>query len=182
MANWQTKSSKIVYENQWMFIREDQVVMPNGKDGLYGVVESKSNAVYVIPVDDEGNTYIVQQERYPNRNITWECVGGRTDDDAPTTAAKRELLEETGVQANSMTELTTIEVANGIATFKGIIYLATDLEKVSDNLDQDDGIIAARKLPLSEVKDMIMNGEITCVQSIAAFLMTIAYLERKKAV
>jgi ADP-ribose pyrophosphatase len=182
MNDWQTKSSKIVYENPWMMVQEDQVVLPNGKDGMYGYVSSKSNSVYVIPVDKEGNTYIVQQNRYPNKNTTWECVGGRVDDDTPAVAAKRELLEETGVQASTLTKLSTIEIANGIATFKGTIYLATDLKKVTDNLDEDDGILAAKKLPLSTIKQMIMNGEITCVQSIAAFLMVITYLDERKTV
>jgi 8-oxo-dGDP phosphatase len=182
MSSWQTKSSRIVYENPWMVVHEDQVVMPNGKDGLYGYVGSKSDSVYVIPVDDEGNTYVVQQERYPNKNITWECVAGRTDNEDPVTAAKRELLEETGVLATTLTELSSIEIANGISTFKGTIYLATGLEKVSDQLDEEDGIIAAKKLPLVDVKRMIMDGEITCVQSIAAFLMAINYLEEQKGI
>src|SRR6266542_5506246 len=96
---WQTKSSKIVYENPWMRVFEDQVIMPNGSDGMYGYVESKSDSVYVVPIDDEGYTYIVEQQRYTTKQLSWECVAGRNEGDDPETAAKRELLEETGIRA-----------------------------------------------------------------------------------
>jgi len=180
VSAWQTKTSKVVYENPWMIVHEDMVIMPNGKDGMYGYVDSKSDSVYVVPVDEDGNTYIVQQERYTIKKMTWECVAGRMDNDDIETAVKRELLEETGVQAETITPMNTVQVANGIATFKSTFCLARGLTKVSDVLDAADGIYAAKKLPLSEVKEKILNGEITCSQSIAAFLMAMAYLEKEK--
>src|SRR5919199_5976451 len=105
MSIWQTKSSKVVYENPWMIVKEDQIIMPNGKNGMYGYVGSTSNAVFVIPIDDDGNTYIVQQEHYPSRRIAWQFVGGRKDSEPPSVAAKRELFEETGIQADEITVL-----------------------------------------------------------------------------
>lgn len=72
MASWQTKSSKIVYENPYIVVHEDQVVKPDGTDGIYGYMDSKSHSITVVPVDDEGNTWIVQQERYTLKRTTWE--------------------------------------------------------------------------------------------------------------
>jgi len=179
LNTWQTKSSKIVYENPWLFVREDAVVNPNGKDGLYGVVESKSDAVFVVPVDTEGNSYIVRQEHYTTREMAWQCVAGRTDGEAPETAAKRELLEEAGLRAKTITVLANARMASGITTFRGAICLASDLEIDTSFIDKDEGIAEVKKLPLTSIKKMIMAGEIVSTESIAAFLMTIAYLGEK---
>jgi len=178
LSSWHTKSSKIVYENPFMIVHEDQVLLPNGKPGLYGYIDSKSDSVYVVPVDDEGNTYIIQQERYTLKQKTWECVAGRTDGQAVEIAAKRELLEETGLQANSLTVLGDVQVANGISTFKSTFCIARNLTKLSSTFDQEDGILAIRKLPLASIPDKILAGDITCSQSIAAFFMAIAYLNK----
>jgi 8-oxo-dGTP pyrophosphatase MutT (NUDIX family) len=182
LAHWQTKTSKIVYENPWIVVHEDEVVMPNGKDGLFGYVESKSDSIYVVPVDDEGNTYLTQQERYPIQQITWECVAGRTDGQTLDFAAKRELLEETGVAAKTMTPIATVHVANGITTFTSTFYIARNLTLTNNELDAEDGILGVKKVPLHSLPDMILRGEITCSQSIAAFLTAIAYIEREKQV
>lgn len=175
MSIWQTISSKVVYENPWMIVHKDRVVMPNGKDGIYGYVDSKSDSVYVVPIDDEGNTYIVSQERYTVKHETWECVAGRIDEDSIEEAAKRKLLEETGLSAKSITVLRDVQVANGMATFKSTFCIATGLQQASKALDPEDGILGIKKLPLASLPSRILSGEIECSQSIAAFFMAIAY-------
>lgn len=180
MSSWQTKSSKVVYENPFMIVHEDQVIKPNGKDGIYGYVESKSDSVYVVPVDEDGNTWLVQQERYTMGVSTLECVAGRTDGESVEVAAKRELLEETGLTAKTITPMSTVWVANGMSNFKSTFCLAQNITHISNELDKDDGITATRKVPLGSIPDMILRSEITCSQSIAAFLMALAYLEKEK--
>jgi len=181
LKSWQTKSSKIVYENPWLFVREDEVINPNGKDGLYGVVESKSDGVFVVPVDTEGNSYIIKQEHYTTREMAWQCVAGRTDGEAAEVAARRELLEEAGLRAKTIIPLSVVRSASGIATFRGTICLARDLEADAHFIDKDEGIAEIKKLPLSLIKEMIMTGEIVATESIAAFFMAIAYLEKEAA-
>jgi 8-oxo-dGTP pyrophosphatase MutT (NUDIX family) len=180
MARWQTKSSSIVHKTPWIIVHNDEVIQPDGTDSQYTYIEGTSNSVFVVPVDDEGNTYIVQQERYTSKSFVWECVAGRTDDEPIEVAAKRELLEETGLSARSITNLLTFNTACSVSALKTTLCLAQDLEKVTDRLDEVDGITACKKLPLSEVKRMIMDKEITCSESIAAFLFTINYLEEIK--
>lgn len=179
MSRWQTTSSKIVYENPWIKVHEDTTITPDGKDGLYGWVESKSPAVFVVPVDDDGYTYIINQERYTRKKFSWESVAGRTDGEPYDVAAKRELLEETGVKAGKITVLTEIEIANGVTSFKGAICLAQDLQQTDSAIDAAEGISEVRKLPLTEVVDMIMRGEIVDSQTIAATFMAAEYLRGK---
>jgi len=181
VSSWQTKTSKIVYENPWIFVREDEIVMPDGKDGLYGVVESKSEGVFVVPLDEDNNTYIVQQEHYTTRELAWQCVAGRTDGEPTEVAAKRELLEEAGLRASSITILTHGRTASGVATFRSNICIARGLESDMSQFDKDE-IANIRKIPLITVKKMILAGEITATESIAAFLLAIAYLEKEKTV
>lgn len=180
MSMWQTTSSKIVYENPWLQVREDRVIMPNGKAGIYGVVESKSDAVYVVPVDKEGNTYLVKQEHYTTREPAWQCVAGRTDGESIEIAAKRELLEEAGLRAESISILSKAKVATGMTTFRGTICLAQDLSLDNSMLDEGEGISEIKKLPLEKVKEMIFSGEIATTECIAAFLLAIAYLKEKE--
>lgn len=178
-SSWQTKSSKVVYENPWILVHEDEIVTPDGKDGIYGVVESKSESVFVVPLDHDNNTYIVQQEHYTTRELAWQCVAGRSDGEPAEAAAKRELLEEAGLRAESITVLTHARTASGISTFRSNICLARGLE--SDMSAFDEGEIAkVKKVSLTAVREMIFAGEITATESIAAFLFTMAYLEKEK--
>lgn len=178
MASWQTKSTKIVYENPWIIVHEDEVITPAGKDGIFGHIDFKGESVFVVPVDNEGNTYLVEQERYVTKLTGWEIPAGATDGQSFEEAAKRELLEEAGVQAAKVEVITEFYLANGIASFKGAVCLATGLEKVTDELDSADGILAARRLPLTKVRDMILSGEIVDGPTITAVLTTMAYLEK----
>lgn len=162
-----------------MVVHEDQVIMPNGKDGLYGYIDFRGDSVFIVPVDDEGDTYLIQQERYVTKMTNWEIPAGGTDGQSYEDAAKRELLEEASVKASSIKVINEFYLANGIASFKGAICLATDLEKTTQQLDETDGILAVRKIPLTKVRDMILGGEITDGPTITAVLTVMAYLDNQ---
>ncbi|HET6746736.1 MAG TPA: NUDIX hydrolase [Candidatus Saccharimonadales bacterium] len=162
-----------------MRVYEDRVTMPSGKDGIYGFVESTSDSMYIVPVDSEGNSYLVKQEHYTTREMAWQCPAGRTDGEDPVIAAQRELLEEAGLKARSITILSSPRVAMGMTTFRGTICLARDLEPDTNLLDKEEGIMEVKKLPLASIKKMILDGEINNTESIAAYLLEIAYLEKE---
>lgn len=168
-----------MYENPWIKVHEDTTITPDGKPGLYGWVESKSPAVFVVPVDNEGFTYIINQERYTRKRFGWEGVAGRTDGETYDIAAKRELFEETGIKAAKVTILNEIEIANGTTSFSGAICLAQNLRETNSAIDAAEGISEVRKLPLIEVVSMIMRGEINDSQTIAATFMAVEYLRAK---
>lgn len=177
MAGWQTKSSKVVYENPWIVVHEDQVIRPDGNDGVYGYIESTCPGVFIVPVDDEGNTYIVQQCRYTAGQLTWECVAGRTDGEDPEIAGRRELMEEAGLEAKNFILLTKTRPVNGISTLEHYIYLATDVKKISEKIDIEEGLTQIKKLPLDEAIAMVCRGEIQCSDSIAALFLAREYLK-----
>ena len=91
-GGWQTKSSRVAYENPWIKISHEEVVTPKGTDGIYGVVHFKNTAIGIVPIDSEGNTWLVKQSRYTLNQYTWEIPeGGGAMQHDPLISAKREL-------------------------------------------------------------------------------------------
>lgn len=177
MKNWKTLSSREIYRNQWLSLREDKVIRPDGKEGIYSVISGAYPGVFIVPVDSEGNTYLVLQERYTTQNESWEVVAGGSDGEEYEIAARRELLEESGLEAENLTKILECYPLNGSSDHRALIYIATGLTKVTDQLDEIDGIMSVRKVPLIETKQMILRGEITDGLTITALLTALAYLE-----
>jgi len=99
---WKKLKSKLVYENDWMQVREDDVINPGGGTNHYGHVVFKNTAVAILPLDDAGNTWLVGQSRYTLGEYSWELpMGGAPVEEGPLAAAKRELQEETGLSASN---------------------------------------------------------------------------------
>ena len=98
--NWKKVNSKIVYSNPWIKVHEDEVVMPNGKESVYGYLE-KPAGCFVIALDDDENIYLVKQYRYTLKKAILELPAGTVDGDDITDRAKAELLEETGLLRKS---------------------------------------------------------------------------------
>lgn len=179
MADWQKLGTKIVYKNQWITLYEDDVIDPAGNKTIYSHIAPTSDAVCVVALDENNNTYIVKLRRYVTGTTAWECPAGKIDGDSIENAAKRELLEETGVRADTIEIIGKIEVFSGTTSFRVSCCIASGLTKVSENLDQLDGIIEAKMLPLEEVCNMILKGDIVCSESITAFLMASKFIENK---
>lgn len=180
MSDWKTLSTRIAYENPYTYVEESEVINPAGQKTVYGVMKSKADGVYIVPIDSDSNTYLTKQYRYTTKQNSWEIASGRVDENDFLLAAKRELHEETGLVAKTFTELGTITPANGICSFHEKIFLAEDLTVTDDQLDQADGILDAMKLPLEEAIAMAMNGKITCPQTIAALFMAREYIRSRK--
>lgn len=165
---WQTLSSEIKYDNKWIRVIENQVLNPTGNPGIYGVVHFKNSAIAVIPLDEDNYTWIVGQYRYTLNTYEWEvCEGGCPYGEDTLTAAKRELLEETGLIADSYELIMITELSNSVTDEMGYTYVAKGLKQVQ-NIPEETEQLQIRKLPFEEVFQMAMNGEIKDALSVAS--------------
>jgi 8-oxo-dGTP pyrophosphatase MutT (NUDIX family) len=165
---WKILDQQKIYENSWIRLTEFQVINPTGGNGIYGKVHFKHIAVGVIPMDENWNTWLVGQYRFTLDHYSWEIPegGGRMDED-PLEAAKRELLEETGLVAGSWTKILTMHLSNSVSDELAIVYLARGLEQQESQPDETEEL-SIKKIPFDEVVRMANEGIITDSMSIAA--------------
>ncbi|MEP7263885.1 MAG: NUDIX hydrolase [Bacteroidota bacterium] len=165
---WKTLSSTLKYENPWMSVTEHKVINPAGNDGVYGVVHFKNNAVAVIPLDEENNTWIVGQYRYTLNSYEWEVPeGGSPEGEDPMATAYRELEEETGLKASSMQLIMQTELSNSVTDEVSYSYVAKGLSYIGSSPEETEQL-QIRKLPFDELFEMAMNGEIKDALSVAS--------------
>jgi 8-oxo-dGTP pyrophosphatase MutT (NUDIX family) len=158
---WQTLSSEVKYQNPWIRVREDQIINPKGGAGLYGVVSMKNKAIGIIPLDAEGNTWLVGQYRYTLNEYSWEIpMGGGPIELDVLESAKRELREETGLLAARWTRISRLHTSNSVTDEEGFIFLAEDLTQ-GDWEPEETEDLRLWKLPLAEAIAMAMRDEIT---------------------
>ncbi|GHA71773.1 NUDIX domain-containing protein [Pontibacter akesuensis] len=176
---WTTLSSKHIYQNPWIRVREDQVLNPSGGEGIYGVVSMKNKAIGIIPIDDEGNTYLVGQYRYPLDEYSWEIpMGGGLVENDILESAKRELKEETGFTAAQWTNICRLHTSNSVTDEEGFVFLAQEL-KAGETAFEETEELHIKKVPFKEALRMAMNNEITDAISVAGILKAAFILQEQ---
>ncbi len=177
---WKTKKSELKYNNPWISVTEHQVVNAVGNDGIYGTVNFKNIAIGIIPLDENNNTWLVGQFRYPLNQYSWEiCEGGGKLDVSPLVSAKRELMEELGIKAENWTKLLDMHLSNSVSDEVGIIYIAKNLSYFTPEPEEDE-VLQLKKISLNDAFDMVMNGEITDSLSVAGILKTKILVDNKQ--
>jgi len=167
---WQVKSEASVYENPWIQVIHHDVINPSGGKGIYGKVHFKATAIGILPLDEQLNTWLVGQYRFPLNQYSWEIPeGGGPPDTEPLVSAKRELLEETGLVASEWSVLLDIHLSNSVTDEYGLIYLARQLEQHAAEPEETEQLVV-KKLPFEEAYRMVESGAITDSLSIAAIL------------
>jgi 8-oxo-dGTP pyrophosphatase MutT (NUDIX family) len=168
---WTTLSSREIYVNPWIRVREDQVLKPNGAPGIYGVVEYRNRAVGIVPIDDHGYTWLVGQYRYTHNRYEWEIPeGGCPAGESLENCAHRELLEETGLVAARLEPLLLdLQLSNSIGNETAHLFVARGLTQETPQ-PEDTEQIAIRRLPLSEAIEWAATGQIRDSMSVIALL------------
>ena len=167
---WKTLSSEVKYDNPWIKLVEDQVINPSGGNGIYGKVHFKNLAIGIIPIDEEGNTWLVGQHRYPLDQYSWEIPeGGGPEGEDKLLSAQRELKEETGLTAKEWKEILTMHLSNSVSDEVAYIFLARDLTQGATEFEDTEDL-AIKKLPIQEAIQMVHEGKITDSMSVAGLL------------
>lgn len=163
---WQTLSTRQVYDNPWIQVREDQVIRPDGAPGIYGVVDFKNLAIGIVPVDDEGYTWLVGQYRYTLDEYTWEIpAGGCPPGQTPLETAARELQEEVGLVASRWTSLGPVQTSNSCTSERGEVFLAEGLT-LGPSSPEGTEVLQLWRLPLQKALDMAADGRIADASSV----------------
>lgn len=179
MRTWQRRSTRIAYENPWIRVREDEVTRPDGSAGIYGVVQVRNPAVFVVALTDADEVVLVEVDRYTTGDrSSLEVPAGGTDGEGPLVAARRELREETGLAASEWREIGRMNALNGVADAPEIVYLARGLTYVGEDAMLEDGIVAVHRVPLDELLARVGRGEIVDGESLACLLLALVALGR----
>lgn len=177
----ETVGTRQVYSNSWMTVREDRIRRTDGSAGVYGVVDKPDYAL-VIPLAD-GRLHLVEQYRYPLGLRRWEFPQGTAPERAeadPLDLAARELREETGLSASRLVEIGLLDVAPGMSSQRGRIFLATDLTEGSPDREHEEQDMRTGWFERARFEKMVATGEITDAQSIAAYAQLLLW-ERGQA-
>ncbi len=167
---WETLEVKEVYDNPWIKVKEAQVLTPGKEKGIYGTVHFKNLAIGIVPLDENNNTWIVGQYRYPLKEYSWEIPegGGKIGID-PIESAKRELREEVGIVAKEWDNILEMDLSNSVSDERAIIYLAKDLTFFEPEPDSNEELVV-KKLHFNDLYEMVIKGEIRDSLSVAGVL------------
>jgi ADP-ribose pyrophosphatase len=167
---WHTTSSRAVYSNPWMTVREDAVVRPDGSNGIYGVVRL-GRCVGMLPFVDDDHVLLVRQWRYITRVTTWEMpTGGMHDDETPVEAVQRELAEEAGVHAGRLESLGSHVTSKSVIDETAHLFLAYDLVPAAAHPDETE-FISRHVVSFDQALAWVLDGTIVDSMTIIAVLL-----------
>ncbi len=162
-------ATRTVYENPWLRLREDEIERPDGRRGVYAVVE-KEDFGLVVPWDGDG-LWLVGQERYPVGRYTWEFPQGGVAGVTPQERARMELAEETGLRAGRLEHLGHLDNAVGMSAQAFDVWLATELEPGEASPEAEEVDMATRRVTVAEFEAMVRAGELRDGASVAAWAL-----------
>lgn len=166
---WKILGQKDIYDNKWINVTEYDVINPSGNKGIYGKVHFKNAAIGIVPLDDDFNTYLVGQFRFTLDQYSWEIPEGGGSFDDMLESAKRELREETGLEAEEWTKLMDFHLSNSVCDEHGAIFLARRLSQHEAQPEETEDL-AVKKIPFEEAYRMVENGQITDSMAVAGIL------------
>jgi ADP-ribose pyrophosphatase len=174
---WKTIDSEKVYESAWIAVAKHNVLNPANNPAIYSTIHFKNKAIGVIPLDENYNTWIVGQFRYPTDCYSWEIPEGGGSLNVPyVDSAARELLEETGIKAEKYTEIMRMHLSNSASDEEAIVFVAQNLSYHNADPEETE-VLQIKKLHFNELYKMVNEGQITDAITIAAVFKTKLMIE-----
>lgn len=176
-----TLSSREIYRNPWMRLREDQILRSNGKPGIYGVVE-KNDAAIILPIEGD-RIWLVEQYRYTIQERAIELPQGSWEMaiDNPEDLARGELREETGLAAESMTCLGAFWIAYGFLRQKQYVFLAGGLRHAEKDPDEEEHDLLVRDVSIAEFQQMMLDGIVSDGCTLSAWALYLMWKARQES-
>lgn len=164
-------SSEVVYPGVIVRLEHWQVALPDGSTALREVA-CHPGASAVLALDDEDQLILVRQHRIAVDRLTWEIPAGKLDgpDEDPFLCARRELSEETGLEAEHWQKLTVLETTPGFCNERIHLYMATGLRQGESHPDEGE-FVSVSRMPLKEAAAKVMQGEFRDGKTALAILM-----------
>jgi ADP-ribose pyrophosphatase len=175
---WKTLSTREVYKNNWIRVREDVAEMPGERTTIYGVCEM-GQCVGVLPFVSDNEVVMVRQYRYvQHENNRWEIpTGGMHPGETPEEGAQRELAEEIGYRAGSLQLINTHYTSKSVCDETAHIFVGHDLTAVKSVPDETE-FLEVEVMPFDHVLRMVLSGEIRDAMTIIAALFAARLREK----
>ncbi|HMO12121.1 MAG TPA: NUDIX domain-containing protein [Actinotalea sp.] len=176
---WPVTSTRIVYENPWIRVREDEVIRPDGAPGVFGVVELRRPAVFVVPLTADDQVVLVEVDRHTTGR-SLEVPAGGTDGQDVLAAAARELAEEAGLVADELEVVGSTFALNGVCVAPEHVVLARGLHPAPspDASQREEGIGAVHTVAWRDLLALVHTGAISDGETVAALMLVALHLGR----
>lgn len=171
-APWARGAEQVVYDNPWIRVSHHEATAPTGRPAQYGLVSFKNLAIAVLPLHDDGTVTLVGQNRFALSDYSWELPeGGAPLGEDPLAGARRELAEETGLQAREWRKVLQLQLSNSVTDERAVGYLALGLSNGDGGAQSDDTEeLALARVPFREALDAALAGHMEDALTVAMLL------------
>ena len=171
-APWTRGAERLVFENPWIRVSHHEATAPTGRPAQYGLVSFKHLAIAVLPLHDDGTVTLVGQNRFAFMDYSWELPeGGAPQGEDPLAGARRELAEETGLQAAEWRKVLQVQLSNSVTDERAVGFLAFGLTRCDEGHARDDTeALTLERVPFREALDAALAGHMEDVLTVAMLL------------